>query len=53
MRRGPAVSSRDEASVSSVSCPTAHECLAVGSTLIDAIHAPSGGFRSLAMLVKH
>jgi hypothetical protein len=51
--RGPAISSRDEPSVASVSCPTVHECLAVGSILIDAIHGTSGGFRSLALLVKH
>ena len=47
------VSSRNEPWVFSVSCPSAHVCLAVGTTLMNAIHAPSGGFRALAILVRH
>ncbi len=51
----PAVgaSSADEPWLSSVSCPSAHLCLAVGTDLIDAIHVPGGGFHALAVLVEH
>jgi hypothetical protein len=51
----PAVSlsSENEPWLFSVSCPSTHVCLAVGTTLIDAIHAPNGGYRSLAVLIQH
>ena len=45
----PAVgaSAANEPWLSSVSCPSGHLCLAVGTDLIDAIHVPGGGFRAV------
>jgi hypothetical protein len=48
-----AASSANEPWLSSVSCPSRHRCLAVGTDLIDVIHVPGGGFRALAVLVEH
>lgn len=47
------VSPVNEPWLPAVSCPTVHECLAVGTTLLDAVHAQSSGFRSIAMVIHH
>jgi hypothetical protein len=48
----PKSSGGGDATLTSVSCPSLHECIAVGQSTTNALHVPSGPVRSFSVLIR-